>query len=124
MREVVELFTNKYEYALELRGNLLQRGAKDYAQAIGDSGAPLDRCVGFIDCTKIRMCRPSGHTSYQGSVYSGHKRVYCLIYQTITTPDGLMFSLYGPMDGRRHNLTLLRDSGWNDIWSECLFIDR
>lgn len=123
MWEVVELFVPRYEYALRMRGDFLKRRAKDYARAIHDGGAPLERCVGFIDCTKIRMCRPGGHNSYQRAVYSGHKRVHCLIYQTITTPDGLMFALYGPVEGRRHDLTLLRESRWSEVWQECLFID-
>lgn len=123
MWEVVSLFIEKFGYALEMRGQFLKSRAKDYAKAIRDAGAPLDRCVGFIDCTRIRMCRPGGHNSYQRAVYSGHKRVHCLIYQTVTTPDGLMFSLYGPMEGRRHDMTLLRESNWNEVLSQCLFID-
>lgn len=38
--------------------------------------------------------------------------MHCLVYQTITTPDALMFSFYGPDVGRRHDLTLLRQSQW------------
>lgn len=123
MWEVVEGFVGKYGYALNMRGGLLRSKAKDYAKAIQDTGAPLPRCVGFIDCTKIRMCRPGGANAYQRAVYSGHKRIHCLVYQTVTTPDGLMFALYGPVEGRRHDLTLLRESGWNDVWGESLFID-
>ena len=106
-----------------MRGDFLQSRAKDYARVIHEAGAPLTRCVCFIDCTKIRMCRPSGDNAYQRAVYSGHKRIHCLIYQTVTTPDGLMFGMYGPVEGRRHDLTLLRESGWNNVWSECLYID-
>lgn len=30
------------------------------ARTIYEKGAPLDNCVGFIDCTKIQMVRPGG----------------------------------------------------------------
>lgn len=123
MWEVVEQFVDKFGYALKMRGNFLRERAKDYAKAIHDAGSPLPNCVGFIDCTKIRMCRPGGVNAYQRAVYSGHKRIHCLIYQTVTTPDGLMFGMYGPVEGRRHDLTLLRESRWDDIWREALFID-
>lgn len=121
--EVVEKFTDKYSYVLKLRGNFLRERAHRYAQAIQEAGAPLPRCVGFIDCTKIRMSRPGGHGSMQRSCYSGHKRFHCLIYQTITTPDGLMFALFGPELGRRHDLTLYRESGWEPIMENFLHID-
>ena len=123
MWEVVERFVGKYEYALRLRGELLQQRATLYAEAINNAGAPLEKCVGFIYCTKRKMARPSGNNSFQRSVYSGHKRIHCLIYQTITTPDGLMFALYGPEVGRRHDLTLYRESNWGEILEEYLLSD-
>ena len=46
-----------------------------------------------------------------------------LIYQTISTPDGLIFHLHGPLEGRRHNLTLLRESRLPDELPEKLKID-
>lgn len=121
--EVTELFHGKFEHALELRSDLLRQRASVYAKAIEDYGAPLDKCVGFIDCTKIKMQRPGGSSQNQRCVYSGHKRFHCLIYQTMTTPDGLVFALYGPEEGRRHDLTLLRKSGWNERLQEALLID-
>jgi len=54
------------------------------------------------------MSRPGGAGANQWTCYSGHKRFYCLIYQTVTTPDGLMFYLYGPEVGCRHDMTLYR----------------
>ena len=105
-----------------MRGVFLQSRAKYYEKSIHHAGSPLTRCVGFIDCTKIRMCSPSGANDYQVAVCFGHKRIRCLIYQTITTPNGLTFSLYGTVEMRRHDLTLLGKSGWSDVWLECIFI--
>lgn len=121
--EMIERFVQSFGYALHLNGQLLRRRAEMYAESIRNAGAPLHRCVGFIDCTKVRMQRPGGHGSLQRSVYSGHKRMHCLIYQTLTTPDGLMFALYGPEEGRRHDITLYRHSEWEAILSECLHIN-
>ena len=45
------------------------------------------------------------------------------MYQTVTTPDGLIFKLYGPEVGRRHDLTLLRESGLQDRLRLCLKIN-
>ena len=36
------------------------------------------------------------------------------MYQTVTTPDGLIFAMHGPIEGRRHDITLFRESGWDD----------
>ena len=102
------------ESLLQNKTLLLRDRAALYAECIQLKGAPLDRCVGFIDCTKIRMQRPGGINAFQRSFYSGHRRMSFLSCQTITTPDGLMFSLYGQEVGRRHELTLLRGSGINE----------
>ena len=55
----------------------------------------LTTCVEFIDGTKIRIGRPSGHV-HQRAFYSGHKRAHRLSYQTVTNPDALIFHQYGP----------------------------
>ena len=102
---------------------LLKEHSEAYANAIHTAGAPLSSCDGFTDCTRTRMTRPGGNGTLQQVYYSGHKRMHCLVYQTITTPDGFLFALYGPKAGRRHYLTLLRDSGWEDVLETCLNIN-
>ena len=89
---------------------ILITSAPLYANAVHESGAPLDSCICFIDCTKVKITRPGGHCSNQRSVYSGDKRLHCLSYQSITIPEGLIYHLYGPEVGRHHDLTLLRKS--------------
>ena len=114
-----EVFWKVIETFVSLRGGLFESFHSDiinqraslYAEAIHTKVAPLDNCLGFIDCTKIQMRRPGGSSMNQRSCYAGHERFHCLLYQTITTPDGLMFDLYGPEVGRRHDMTLLRESG-------------
>ena len=102
---------------------LIAERASYYRSAISNKGSPLSNCVGFIDCTKIKLTRPGGASVHQQSVYSGHKRQHCLIYQTISTPDGLIFHMYGPEVGRRHDLTILRFSGLPEVLPTAFQID-
>ena len=39
----------------------------------------------------------------QRTVYNGHKHVHTTKFQAITTPNGLIDNLYGPVEGRRHD---------------------
>ena len=122
--EVIESFVQIQGHLVTyLRQGLLISRAELYADCIKATGAPLDSCVGFMDCTKIKMTRPGDHGSIQRSCYSGHKRMHCLIYQTITSPDGLIFSLYGPEVSRRHDVTLLREIGIEEGLQSCLLIN-
>lgn len=108
--EVEHYVQPKGQLITNLQQELLQQIADMYTKSINDAGAPLDSCVGFIDYTKAKICRPGGAGSYQRACYSGHKRFNCLIYQKRTTPGGLIFSLFGPEVGRRHDMTLFRRS--------------
>ncbi|XRB22835.1 DDE Tnp4 domain-containing protein [Pseudoscourfieldia marina] len=69
----------------------------------------------FIDGTLRPCARPSAALfpgmNIQMTCYSGHKRRHGLRYQAVTTPDGLIAHMFGPLPGRRHDLTLLRQSG-------------
>eukprot|EP00171_Calliarthron_tuberculosum_P004305 IDg4305t1 len=56
------------------------------------------------------MTRPGGNSTLQRAVFSGHKRFHCLMYQTITTPDGLIFNLFGPIEGRHADAFLYMKS--------------
>lgn len=47
----------------------------------------------------------------------------CLIYRTIITPDVMLFSIYGPTFGRRHEVTPLNESGIEEKLDNLLHID-
>lgn len=64
---------------------------------------------------KIHICRSSGHNLYYRVVDSGYKRLKCFMNQIHTTSDRLMFSLHKAKGEGHHNMTLLRESGWNDL---------
>lgn len=64
-------------------------------------------CWSFIDGTVRPTCRPQFH---QQLVFKGHKRVHGLIFQCITTPDGMTAHMFGPTGGRRHAVGMLTES--------------
>jgi nuclease HARBI1 len=80
---------------------------------VSGKGAPLSVVYGFIGGTKIATCRPGPSADgldLQRVVYTGHKRMHCLSYQAVTAPDGLCTHFWGPMEGRRHDAAMLRES--------------
>ncbi|EGZ08565.1 hypothetical protein PHYSODRAFT_340308 [Phytophthora sojae] len=49
--------------------------------------------------------------SVDTAVYNGHKRVHAFNFQTVVAPDGMICHVYGLVDGRRHDIYMLRESG-------------
>jgi nuclease HARBI1 len=79
-----------------------------YARLIHEkSGVPGIDVWGFIDGTLRKTCHPS---HFQKLLYSGHKRCHGIKFQSVTTPDGLIALLFGPVNGNRHDSFMLRDS--------------
>lgn len=81
---------------------------QEYCQSITRQGCPLRNCFGFVDGTVRPICRPEEN---QRVVYNGHKRVHALKFQSVALPNGLIGNLYGPVEGRKHDAGMLRDSG-------------
>lgn len=79
-----------------------------FCQAITAAGAPLPRCWGFLDGTVRKIARP---IRWQRTFYNGLKRTHAVKYQAVDSPDGIIRQLWGPMVGRRHDVTLLGQSG-------------
>ena len=67
----------------------------------------LDNCWGFVVGTVRPVCRPS---QMQRAIYNGHKKVHALKFQSVVAANGLIANLYGPMEGKRHDAGMLRDS--------------
>jgi hypothetical protein len=78
-------------------------------------------CVGFIDGTLIEIARPAG--LMKRATHSGHKRRNGLKWQCITAPDGLFLHVFGPFEGRRHDMHLYTESGLDGVLSDALLID-
>ena len=84
-----------------------------YAEGIHLQGAPLTNCFGFIDGTVRSIARPKHN---QRVMYNGHKRVHGIKFQSVVTPNGLTANLSGPFEGKRHDSTMLHESGLlNDL---------
>ena len=100
---------------------LRQDTLQDYADRIHAKGAPLRNSFGFIDGTVRPICRPIQH---QRVCYNGHKRLHALKFQSVVTPNGLIANMYGPMEGRRHDSALLRESGLMEQLDARRLLDR
>ncbi|OQR88520.1 hypothetical protein ACHHYP_06771, partial [Achlya hypogyna] len=91
-----------------------RRRSQHFADAIHRKGAPTKTFYGFTDGTKVETCRPHAAAApdmnLQKEVYSGHKRRHCFNFQAVTAPDGICIHFFGPVEGRRHDTTLLHHS--------------
>ncbi|XP_045166893.2 uncharacterized protein LOC123530214 isoform X2 [Mercenaria mercenaria] len=93
------------------RSWLSEDNLHEFANAIFNAGSPLTNCWGFIDGTVRPICRPFVN---QREVFNGHKRVHSLKFQSIVTPNGLIANMFGPVEGRRHDAGMLRETGLLD----------
>lgn len=84
----------------------------EFARVNRDFGCPLDVVVGFIDGTLQEVARPVAN---QRLIYNGWKRMHCLKYHAVVTPDGIIIHLHGPVEGRRHDQTVFKESRLQDI---------
>ncbi|CAC5383587.1 unnamed protein product [Mytilus coruscus] len=91
----------------DLNSNWLShRHLQEYADAVAARDAPLLNCWGFIDGTVRPLCRP---TTNQRILFNGNKRVHAIKFQSIVASN--VANMYGPIEGRRHDAGLLRESG-------------
>ena len=79
-----------------------------YADVLDEKGAALDNCWGFIDGTVRSVCRPNKNQRF---LYNGNKRIHAVKFQSVVAANGLIASLYGPVEGMRHDSGLLAESG-------------
>ena len=107
---ILDFIYQHHHHQLQSWGlNFLQpRFLQNYADAVSQKGAPLNNCFRFVDGTLISICRPSLN---QRQVYNGQKRVHGIKFQSIVLPNGLIGNLVGPWEGRRHDYTILHESG-------------
>jgi hypothetical protein len=79
---------------------------QEYARHIDIQGGG-DCIWGWIDGTVQRTCRPSVD---QRELYSGHKKYHGFKFQAVTTPDGLVSSLFGPIVACRGDWFMFEES--------------
>ena len=51
----------------------------------------------------------------QRVVYNGHNPVHATKFQAVVIPSGLVANLYGPVEGRRYDAGMLKESGLLNI---------
>jgi nuclease HARBI1 len=88
----------------------LAANASRYAHAVRTKSDGLGNCIEFIDGPVLGISRP-GEADTKLVAYNGHKRKHALKFQAILTPEGLIFHIAGPIEGRRHDWTLYCRSG-------------
>ena len=81
---------------------------EEFANAVYNKCNAVNNCWGFVNETVKAICRPDVN---QPVVYNGHKRVHAIKFQCVATPSGMIASLYGPVEGRRHDSGMLAMSG-------------
>jgi hypothetical protein len=118
----LELFYSKFSPLVHVwPENIVRERAAYYAKCVTERGAVLPHVVGFIDGTSLEIARPKGNA--QRATYSGHKRRNCIKFQAISAPDGCILHLFGPMEGRRHDMTLYRESSIDQALQASLLVD-
>lgn len=86
---------------------LVERYKERSAEAIFNKVERLTECLGFIDGATRQTCLP---VRFQEQLYSGHKKKHCIKSQNITIAKGLIASMFGSVEGRRHDVFILRES--------------
>ena len=83
---------------------LSRENLQRFANIIHEKDAPLDNCWGFVDGTVRRVCRPGRN---QIVLYDRHKKVHGIKFQSVVAPNGMVANLYGHVEGRKHDTTML-----------------
>ncbi|KIJ24166.1 hypothetical protein M422DRAFT_195025 [Sphaerobolus stellatus SS14] len=91
---------------------LTREKLSSFAAAFKAKGAPLDCIAALIDGTLQKSARPIHN---QRLIYNGWKRIHCLKYHAVISPDGMVIHVYGPVEGRRHDETVYKESRLEDI---------
>ena len=81
---------------------------QSYAERVHQKVGLVETVWRFIEGTLCKTCQPS---LFQKIMYSGHNWCHGIRFQLVVTPDGLFASMYGPVDGKRHDSFLLSRSG-------------
>jgi hypothetical protein len=116
-KHVIHLLYEKYMEKIEFDAAVLTRYASESKRAIAFKTGVTSSCVAFVDGTVRPIARP---VYFQRQAYNGHKRVHALKFQSVTIAHGLIVAMHGPIEGRRHDVTLLRESQIGAKWTATL----
>ena len=91
-----------------------------YAERVCQECGLVETAWGCIDGTLCRRCQPS---LFRKLMYSGHKRCHGIKFQSVVTSDGLFVTMFGPVNGNRHDSFLLSSSGLLNKLQEFMLDD-
>jgi hypothetical protein len=112
-RTTATLLWGRWKHLLRFDPNrLTHEKLTEFASILRLNGAPLDLIAAIIDGTLRENARPVRN---QRILYNGWKRMHCLKYHAVLTPDGIVIHIYGPVEGRRHDETVFQQSGLTAI---------
>jgi len=77
-----------------------------------DGFTPVERVWAFLDGTHMKICRPK---SGQRGFYQHRKASHTVVLQGLTTPDGMIVQMFGPLEGVRHDQRVLTESGLQEM---------
>lgn len=102
--DVLQHIYKRYKTMLDWHPSLTHERCSQYA-AIFEQQGGIPGCWACVDGTFRAFCRPIRN---QRIYYSGYKKKHGFKYQGIVTPDGLILSLKGPVEGKCSDITLFR----------------
>ena len=79
-----------------------------FSDAVYQKSGAIDNCFGFVDGTVRPVSRPGKN---QKVLYNGHKKVHAIKFQSLAVPNGLVANLCGPVEGKKHDSSMLAESG-------------
>ncbi|KAF4043543.1 DDE superfamily endonuclease [Phytophthora infestans] len=104
---IASMIYDKIKDKMVFDHRMIERLKQSSTNAIFTNVGRLRNGFGIIDGTVRRICRPIRH---QEQAYSGHKKMHAIKLQSIFRANGLNISLYGPVEGHRHDGYMLRPS--------------
>ena len=117
---MLTLMINKYAHLLQFDVTRFVNKLPEWAAAVARICPNTYNTVCmFLDGTHQRTCRPHptnvpdgiSHDDIQRSQFDGRLHKHGQKYHLVVAPNGVMTHGYGPVDGRRHDTTVLRLSG-------------
>ena len=121
--EVIDFLYEQHHHRLQSWNQpfLSPEVLQSYADAIHNKGAPLENCFRFVDGTVRQISRPKYH---QRIMYNGHKSVHSIKFKSVLLLNGLIGNLAGPFEGKRHDSTMLQESGFLTTLQQIAFYNN
>ena len=81
-----------------------------YSDRVTLKGGAYANVWSFLDGCKWPITRPGGNINLQRPFYSGYICGHAFSYHVLSTPDGMIVHMHGPLPGKDNDITTLIDS--------------